>query len=99
MNCQECEIYFTVFEFVQLIIVPKIVNAEDFEIYLHQFKRDNLCFWKLSPRTDKNEILEPRFVQGLPFNGEYAPQINDITGLFTMIFKYFIRKHDRLYIA
>lgn len=62
MNYSEFEILFTVCEFVSLITVPSRVKAEDFDIYLHRFKRVSFLFWKLSPTTDKNDTLQPKLV-------------------------------------
>lgn len=50
--------------------VPKIVRADVLEIYLQEFNNVSLRFWKLSPKTDKNEMLQPRLVYGFPLKGE-----------------------------
>lgn len=42
--------------------VPKIAKADAFDIYLHELSKVSFLFWKLSPRTDKNDILQPRLV-------------------------------------
>lgn len=81
------------------ITVPSIVKAEVLEIYLQEFNRVNFLFWKLSPSTDKNEILHPKFVYGFPFNGENAPSIKETTGLLTIIFRYLILWQGIVFIA
>lgn len=70
------------------ISVPKIFKADDFDIYLHMLWMLLFLLDMESPKTDKNDILHPRFVYGLPFRGENWPSRKVIVGLLTTIFKY-----------
>lgn len=79
--------------------VPKIVRADVLEIYLQEFNNVSLRFWKLSPKTDKNEMLQPRLVYGFPLKGENWPSMKETTGRFTVIFRYFTLWQGRLSIA
>ena len=98
-NYYEWDILCTVWEFDSLITVPKIVRADDFDISLQKFKRVNFLFWKLSPTTERKQMLHPKFVYGFPLSGEYWPSMNETTGLFTIIFKNFTLKQDRVLTA